>query len=62
MTATFIKSMGTHRISLTRKEAETLAYSSTMYSTLLTALDAFKGSDGFIIYGSKYNIEKALSK
>ena len=54
--------MGTHRITLTRSEAETLAYSGTMYSMLLTALDVFKGSSEFTIYGSKYEVEKALSK
>ena len=62
MTAKYIKNMGTHRITLTRSEAETLAYSGTMYSMLLTALDVFKGSSEFTIYGSKYEVEKALSK
>ncbi len=62
MTAQYIKSMGTHRITLTRSEAETVAYSGTMYSILLTALDMFKGSDEFVIYGSKYDVERALGK
>lgn len=59
MTATYIKSMGRHRITITRKEAETLAYSGTMYSILFAALDTLKG-DTFTIYGSKYEVEKAL--
>lgn len=61
MTATYIKSMGKHRITLTRKEAETLAYSGTMFSNLITALDVLKG-DEFTIYGSKYDVERALNK
>ncbi len=61
MTATYIKSMGTHRITLDRKEAETLAYSGTTYSILLTALATLK-TDEFTIYGSKYDVERALRK
>lgn len=61
MTATYIKSMGTYRITLDRKEAETLAYSGTTYSILLTALETLK-TDEFTIYGSKYEVERALGK
>lgn len=62
MTAKFSKNMGTYRITLTRKEAEIVAYSGTTFSILLTALRAFKESDEFTIYGSKYEVEKALAK
>lgn len=62
MTAKFIKSMGTHRITLTREEAEIVAYSGTMYSILFTALETMKNANEFNIYGSKYDIEKALRK
>lgn len=61
MTAKYIKNMGTYRITLDRKEAEALAYSSTMYSILLTALEALK-TDEFTIYGSKHEVERALRK
>lgn len=62
MNAQYIKSMGTHRITLTRSEAETVAYSGTMYSVLLTALDTFNSSDEFVIYGSKCDVERTLRK
>ena len=62
MLAKFIKNMGTHRITLTRSEAETLAYSGTMYSHLFDALKVFKDSSELTIYGNKYEIEAALKK
>ena len=62
MTATYIKSMGTYRITLSRSEAETLAYSGTMYSHLFDALKVFKDSSELTIYGNKYEIEAALKK
>lgn len=62
MTATFIKNMGKHRITLSRSEAETLAYSGARYSILLAALDVFKDSNEFNIYGSLYDVKEALNK
>lgn len=62
MTATFIKSMGIYRITLTRREAETVAYSGTKYSILLTALRTFKDEETITMYGSKYDVAKALAK
>lgn len=60
MTAEYIRSMGTHRITLSRSEAEVLAYSGTMYSNLFAALEVLKDSDELTIYGNKYDVEKAL--
>lgn len=60
MTATYIKSMGTYRITLTRREAETVAYSGTKYDILLTALRTFKDTEELTIYGSKYDVQRAL--
>ncbi len=62
MTATYIKSMGTYRITLSRSEAERLAYSGTTYSHLFAALEVLKGSEELNIYGNKYEIAQALRK
>lgn len=62
MTAEYIKNMGMHRITLSRSEAETLAYSGTMYFHLFAALQVLKDSDELTIYGSKYDVERALGK
>ena len=60
MTAKCIRSMGTYRITLSRSEAEALAYSGTMYSHLFAALEVLKNSSELTIYGNKYDVEKAL--
>lgn len=62
MTAKYIRSMGTYRITLSRSEAEVLAYSGTTYSHLLTALQVLKNSPELTIYGNRYDVEKALEK
>ena len=45
MKATYSKQTGNYRITLTRKEAEALAYNFTSYSILLTALRTWRDSD-----------------
>ena len=62
MTAEYIRNMGTYRITLSRSEAETLAYSGTMYFHLFAALQVLKNSDELIIYGSKYEVERVLKR
>lgn len=62
MTAKYIKNMGTYRITLSRSEAERLAYSGTTYFHLFTALEVLKNSNELTIYGNKYDIERALEK
>ena len=62
MTAKYIRSMGTYRITLSRSEAEALAYSGTMYSHPFAALEVLKNSSELTIYGNKYDVEKALEK
>ena len=61
MKATYSKQTGNYRITLTRKEAEALAYSFTSYSILLTALNTWKDSDSFTIYGSKAEVGSYLA-
>lgn len=64
MTAKYIRNMNTYEIALTRKEAETLAYSSTRYDILLTALDlnGWKDEEIFRIYGNKYEVAADLAR
>lgn len=62
MTAKYIKNMGTYRITLSRGEAERLAYSGTTYFHLFAALEVLKNSDELTIYGNKYDVERALEK
>ena len=61
MKAIYSKQTGNYRITLTRKEAEALAYSFTSYSILLTALETWRDSDSFIIYGSKAEVGSDLA-
>ena len=61
MKAIYSKQTGNHRITLTRKEAEALAYSFTSYSILLAALKTWRDSDSFTIYGSKAEVESDLA-
>ena len=49
------------RIELTRAQAETLAYSYTSYSTLLTALNAWPNETTFVIYGNKWSVKRDLA-
>lgn len=60
MTATYSKHTGNYRITLNRKEAETLGYAFTSYNLLLTALETWPDSDAFNIYGSKAEVESDL--
>lgn len=64
MTAKYIRNMNTYEIALTRKEAEALAYSSTRYDILLTALDcdSWKDAEVFKIYGNKYEVAADLAR
>ena len=64
MTAKYIKNMNTYEIVLTRKEAEVLAYGSTRYDILLTALDlnCWKDARNLRIYGNKYEVASDLAK
>ena len=61
MKAIYSKQTGNYRITLTRKEAEALAYNFTSYSVLLTALSAWEDSDSFTIYGSKAEVGSDLA-
>lgn len=61
MKAIYNKQTGNYRITLTRKEAEALAYNFTSYSILLTALKTWRDSDSFTIYGSKTEVESDLA-
>ncbi len=61
MKATYSKQTGNYRITLTRKEAEALAYNFTSYSILLTALKTWKDSGSFTIYGSKAEVGSGLA-
>ncbi|MCC8075293.1 MAG: hypothetical protein LIO95_05010 [Clostridiales bacterium] len=64
MTAKYIKNMNTYEITLTRKEAEALAYSSTCYDILLTALhlNCWEDVETFRIYGNKFQVAADLAK
>jgi len=62
MTAIYNKRSMDYKITLTRKEAEALAYNYTSYSILLTALECWPDSDSFSIYGSKASVAADLAK
>lgn len=61
MTAIYSKQTGNFRITLNRKEAEALGYTSTSYDTLLTALQMWPDADCFHIYGSKAQVAADLT-
>ena len=61
MTANYSKQTGNFRITLNRKEAEALGYTSTSYDTLLTALQMWPDADCFHIYGSKAQVAADLT-
>lgn len=48
------------KIELTRAQAETLAYSYTAYSTLLTAITLWPDETTFVIYGNKWAVKHDL--
>lgn len=62
MKAIYRKAAGKYDISLTRKEAEALAYASTQYDILLTALKTWPDSDDFHYYGNVYEVAHDLEK
>lgn len=61
MTCKMMKNLD-YEITLTRSEAEALAYYSCCYNELLTALNLFASADQFKIYGSRFKVEADLKK
>lgn len=62
MTAIYNKHNGNYKITLNRKEAEALAYYSSEYSILFTALDCWPDAESLNYYGSKARVASDLAK